>query len=432
MRRLLALPLDDAALEAAYLDLAGCRAAFRPYVVVNMVASVDGAIAVEGRTSALSTPTDRRLFHYLRSLADVILVGAQTVRAEGYGPPRIPEELQQERQARGQQPVPRLAVVTGSLQLDWSSRLFTDSPSRPFLVAPAGTDPGRLQEAEQVSDVVLAGASRVDLGEALLALRGHGVDVVLCEGGPTLNGELALGDLIDELCLTVSPILVGGDVATGVLAHVRLPGLLPMTLVHGLEEQGELYLRYRRVVGASRPADGHRPAVEEAAPEETDESAQRFHGLMADLDYPMLIVTATDGQQLSGCLVGFAAQCSIDPPRFTVWISKKNHTYGVARSAEVLVVHMPTADQRHLAELFGTHTGDTFDKFAACSWHPGPLGAPVLDGVERWFAGRVVETVDSGDHVAFMLAPVAGEAGQRWPGQLGFQSVKDLEPGHGA
>ncbi|MGI9120592.1 MAG: pyrimidine reductase family protein [Acidimicrobiales bacterium] len=432
MRRLLALPLDDAALEAAYLDLAGCRAAFRPYVVVNMVASVDGAIAVEGRTSALSTPTDRRLFHYLRSLADVILVGAQTVRAEGYGPPRLPEERQQERRARGQQPVPRLAVVSGSLRLDWSSRLFTDSPTRPFLVAPAGTDPGRLQEAERVADVILAGESRVDLRAALLALHGHGARLVLCEGGPTLNGELALGDLIDELCLTVSPNLVGGDVTTGVLAHVRLPGLLAMTLVHALEEVGELFLRYRRVDGASRPAEWHRPAVDEGASAEISDAAGTFHAVMADLDYPMLIVTASDGERRSGCLVGFAAQCSIDPPRFTVSISKKNHTYGVAQSAEALVVHLPSADQRHLAELFGTRTGDEVDKFAACSWHPGPLGAPVLDGVERWFAGRVVETVDSGDHVAFMLAPVAGEAGQRWPGQLGFQSVKDLEPGHGA
>ena len=160
-------------------------------------------------------------------------------------------------------------------------------------------------------------------------------------------------------------------------------------------------------------------------------ATKAFHRIVADLDYPMFIVTAAATGERSGCLVGFAGQCSIHPPRFAVWISKKNHTYRVALSADALAVHVLSVEERHLAERFGTRTGDRDDTFAGCAWHPGPLGVPVLDEVERWFAGRVVETADTGDHGLFLLDLVAAGAGRgEWPGQLGFQAVKDIEPGH--
>ena len=152
---------------------------------------------------------------------------------------------------------------------------------------------------------------------------------------------------------------------------------------------------------------------------------------MADLDYPMLIVTTAAAGERSGCLVGFSSQCSINPPRFTVWLSERNRTFRVALQAGALVVHFPAAGQDALAELFGGETGDEVDKFERCRWHDGPEGLPVLDDCERWVAGRVIDRMDTGDHVAFVLEPFGGAAGP-WPGPLRFQVVKGIDAGHEA
>lgn len=160
-------------------------------------------------------------------------------------------------------------------------------------------------------------------------------------------------------------------------------------------------------------------------------TVDRFNELVGALDYPMLVVTVTDGERRAGCLVGFAAQCSIDPPRFMVWLSKNNHTYAVAREADVVVVHLPTERNRALAELFGTRTGTDVDKFAHCEWRPGPAGTPILTDCPQWFAGRVLSRHDTGDHEGLLLEPTeVGEA--TGLGQLPFQSVKHLRPGHEA
>ena len=145
----------------------------------------------------------------------------------------------------------------------------------------------------------------------------------------------------------------------------------------------------------------------------------------------MMVVTAAAGDEKAGCLVGFATQCSIAPPRFAVWISRKNHTFQVARDTAVLVVHFLSVDDRPLAALFGTETGDRIDKFARCRWRQGPGGVPVLEDCGRWFAGEVIEQIPTDDHVGFLLAPLEAGSGP-WPGQLGFQSVKALDPGHDA
>ena len=145
----------------------------------------------------------------------------------------------------------------------------------------------------------------------------------------------------------------------------------------------------------------------------------------------MMVVTAAAAGERAGCLVGFATQCSIDPPRFAVWISRKNHTFRIARQADLLAVHFLSTEDAPLAELFGGHTGDDVDKFARCRWRQGPGGAPVLEDCARWFAGEVLEQIPTDDHVGFLLAPVAAGSGP-WPGQLGFQSVQAISPGHGA
>jgi 5-amino-6-(5-phosphoribosylamino)uracil reductase len=419
--------IDDAAVEAAYADLAEQRADGRPYVAVNMVATADGAISFGGRTKDLSSEADRYVFHYLRSLVDVILVGAQTVRAEHYGPPKISEARQAERVGRGQAPVPRIAIVSGSLDLDWSAPIFTASPTRPIVLTAANAPETDLAKARDVAEVIVTGEARVDLAAAVASLD---ADVVLCEGGPTLNGLLAADDLIDELCVTVTPALVGGDAGAGLLGNVRLPDLQHLALLQALEDDGNLFLRYRRA--GARPALATPLADAEELDGKESETAVAFHGVVADLTYPMLLVTATDGDERSGCLVGFSSQSSIDPPRYTVWLSKKNHTYGVATRAKVLAVHFPAREQHALAELFGSQSGDDVDKFASIGAHEGPHGAVVLDDVARWFVGRIAATVDSGDHVAFELAPIAGEVGAEWSGQLGVTDVQDLRPGHPA
>lgn len=150
-----------------------------------------------------------------------------------------------------------------------------------------------------------------------------------------------------------------------------------------------------------------------------------FHRLVADLDYPMMIVTA--GR--SGCLVGFSTQCSIDPPRYLVCISAANHTHAQAMTAPVIVVHVLDDEDRHISEIFGELTGDAVDKLSLVSWHEGPGGAPVLDGTAGWFAGRVVERITLGDHTALVVEPIAAER-RRPIDQLGFQDVRGMDPGH--
>ena len=157
-----------------------------------------------------------------------------------------------------------------------------------------------------------------------------------------------------------------------------------------------------------------------------------FEKLVAGLDYPLFVVTAAADGERSGCLIGFATQCSIHPPRFLACLSVKNHTLEVARRAEHLVVHVLHQDDGETAELFGGETGDEVDKFAATPWRPGPDGAPVLEQAEAWFAGRVLDVVDLGDHQGFLLEPVdaAVEPAAQPGDQLSFQQARDIDPGH--
>jgi flavin reductase (DIM6/NTAB) family NADH-FMN oxidoreductase RutF len=145
----------------------------------------------------------------------------------------------------------------------------------------------------------------------------------------------------------------------------------------------------------------------------------------------MLIVTARDAGEADGCLVGFSTQCSIDPVRFLVCLSDKNRTFRVASSASSLAVHVIPPEAQDLAELFGGQTQDEIDKFSRCRWHAGPEELPILDDCPRWFAGRILERRRLGDHVGFVLEPFAAAVGGQ-EGQLSFQQVKEMEPGHEA
>jgi flavin reductase (DIM6/NTAB) family NADH-FMN oxidoreductase RutF len=153
---------------------------------------------------------------------------------------------------------------------------------------------------------------------------------------------------------------------------------------------------------------------------------------MGSLDYPMFVVTAVADGEVGGCLVGFATQCSIDPPRFLACISKANRTFRVAARATHLAVHVLDRDDAGLARHFGSKTGDDVDKFDDVAWSAGPGGVPLLDDIESRFAGEVLDRFDVGDHVAHLLAPVDVETDRGQSSPLMFQDVKDLDPGHEA
>lgn len=150
---------------------------------------------------------------------------------------------------------------------------------------------------------------------------------------------------------------------------------------------------------------------------------------MATLDYPMFIVTAGHQGRRAGCLIGFATQASIHPPRFLVGLSDKNRTHGVALAAERLAVHLVGAGDDALARLFGGETGDDVDKFARCAWHEGPHGLPILDACENWFVGRVLARHALGDHTGFLLEPEVAHHGSRGR-QFTFHRARRIEAGH--
>ena len=158
------------------------------------------------------------------------------------------------------------------------------------------------------------------------------------------------------------------------------------------------------------------------------EVASAFARLVADLDYPLYVVTTAVQKEPTGCLIGFATQCSIHPPRFLAGISKKNHTFQLAGRAAVFAVHVVDEENKAIAELFGGETGDEVDKFARVRWRYVD-GVPILDDCPRWFTGVVLEHIDLGDHVGHLLEPLRVEAGPV-SGQLTYQQARDIEPGH--
>ena len=152
---------------------------------------------------------------------------------------------------------------------------------------------------------------------------------------------------------------------------------------------------------------------------------------VGEIDYPMYIVTAAARGEPAGCLVGFSTQCSIDPVRFLVCLSDKNRTYRIARDAFVVAMHLVPSTAEDLVALFGSETGDEIDKFERCNWHEGPEGVPILDNCPNWFAGRVLDRLPVGDHLALLLQPIDGGANDD-PSQFDFHRAKRFAPGHEA
>jgi riboflavin biosynthesis pyrimidine reductase len=226
----------------------------RPWLRANMVSTVDGAgRGPSGLSGSISGEADKRVFGRLRGLADVVLVGAGTARAEGYRAPREKPSFADRRRDAGQAPVPAIALVTRSLHLDLTSELFTSVLVPTVVVTSASSDPALRAQVAEVADVVVAGDDDVDLVAAVAALHERGLSRIHCEGGPTLLADVAAAGLLDELCLTVSPLLAGGSYAgeehavPRILASAALPQPpAGLALGHVLEDDGTLFLRYTR------------------------------------------------------------------------------------------------------------------------------------------------------------------------------------------
>lgn len=242
------LGLDAAAIDPLIAGEARPGSPERPWVVVNMVTSADGATYVDGVSGPLGGEGDFAVFVALRAVADVVLAGSATVTAERYRPPMGDAARRARRTERGQAPLPRLAVVSNRGDIDLGLPMFADAgpDRRPVvLVADAATS-ARRAEIERVADVLVAGEDRVDLRRAVSLLGSTlGASVILCEGGATLNGLMLAADLVDEWCTTVAPLLVAGDAAR---SAIGVPTSEPrrLRLDRVLEHDGELMVRYVR------------------------------------------------------------------------------------------------------------------------------------------------------------------------------------------
>jgi riboflavin biosynthesis pyrimidine reductase len=228
----------------------------RPYVAINMVSSVDGKAVVGGQTAGLGSPTDRLLLRKLRSLADAVLVGLGTLRAERYLP-TVPEPYVPLRQARGLADQPLAVLVSGSGRLPLERGYFRRAGLRRVLLTSAAGAAALDPAAAASLDVLAVGQETVDLAAGLRTLRAaYGVRWLLAEGGPTLNHALLAAGLVDELFLTVAPRLVGGPAVTIVEgAAPLLPTAAAPRLLAVHAHDGELYLRYA-VAGAGVAAPG--------------------------------------------------------------------------------------------------------------------------------------------------------------------------------
>ena len=238
---------------ATYLAVDRSAPRHECWVTGHMVAGLDGTAAIGGKVGALSTDVDQDIFRRMRQIADVVLVGAETVRKEGYGLVRLSDEAMAAREALGKPPTPPVALVSGSLNLNWQLKLFREAPehAKTMIVTSESADPDALAEAQQHAEIIFAGTNRVEPDAALQAFAQRGYQVVLCEGGPSLLGEFVAADRLDELLLSIAPVMGGDNLPVGVTPEGA--GIARFALQHVMHEDHTLFLRYE----ALRDEDPH-------------------------------------------------------------------------------------------------------------------------------------------------------------------------------
>jgi len=220
----------------------------RPHVAMNFVATVDGRATIEGRSGPIGSAADTAMLAWLRTRFDAVMIGAGTMRTERYGR-AIPNERKREKRERlGLSPEPLMVLVSGRLDLPWDARLFTEGHGEVVIFTASEVEP-----PETTTPVEVVRHERVvDLAEALGHLRRErGVRALLSEGGPRLYGQMEAAGLIDDLFLTTSPKLAGGEAPR--IIEGELPGVAPLELAWLLEEDGELFARYRASVAPPHP-----------------------------------------------------------------------------------------------------------------------------------------------------------------------------------
>jgi riboflavin biosynthesis pyrimidine reductase len=239
IRRLLPDPVDAVDLIDAYGYPANIT-----WLRANMIASADGAATINGRAGGLGNATDQQLLGLLRALADVVIAGAGTVIDEGYGPARARPQYQELRAAAGQPPAPRMVVVSHHLQLDFESSYFTEALQPPIVVTCEAAPADRLLAVRKVAEVMVAGDVVVSPARMVAGLVALGHRRLLCEGGPTLLAAVAADGVIDELCLTIAPMLVAGP-SRRILEGPSLDPAPKMVLTQLLQDDDDLlYARY--------------------------------------------------------------------------------------------------------------------------------------------------------------------------------------------
>jgi riboflavin biosynthesis pyrimidine reductase len=211
-----------------------------PWLRVNFAESLDGAVTLDGYSAGLSGPEDKRVFAILRMMCDALVVGAGTVRNEGYSALRPPPERREWRLAHGLAEYPTLVVVSRTLHLDPDQSAFADAPVRPIVLTPVKAPSSPIAS---VAEVITYGGD--DLAEGIDLLRERGFNHVLSEGGPNILGALTAADLVDDLCLTLSPLLAGPG-AGRITAGSPIPQPRPLELRHILSGDGQLMLRYTK------------------------------------------------------------------------------------------------------------------------------------------------------------------------------------------
>ena len=239
MSDLALIPLGSLA-DGDLADLYG----FPTGVRMNFVTSLDGAVALDGYSAGLSGPADKRVFGVLRMLSDAVLVAAGTLRHEGYHALRLDPARRKRRRSAGEPEYPTLAIVSRALDLDPGQDALAGAPVRPIILTCDAAPRERRESLARVADVIPVGSTSVDLRAGLAVLRERGLARVLCEGGPHLFGALTAEDLVDELCLTLSPLLAGpgaGRITAGPPSRPR-----PMRLAHALTADETLFLHYTR------------------------------------------------------------------------------------------------------------------------------------------------------------------------------------------
>ncbi|TDU91846.1 riboflavin-specific deaminase-like protein [Kribbella voronezhensis] len=217
-----------------------------PHLRCNFVTSLDGAVEIDGQSKSLTNPEDSELFGKLRMLSDVVLAGAGTVRIEGYNGLRLGSDRRAWRKANGLAENPTLAIVSSRLDLDPINKVFADAPVRPLVITHAAAPPERVEALGEVAEVLVCGEAEVDLQAVVSTLAERGLPQILCEGGPHLLGALTEADLVDEMDLSLSPLLVGpgaGRITAGAVDTVARRFVLRSVL--GADD-GSLFLRYLR------------------------------------------------------------------------------------------------------------------------------------------------------------------------------------------